>query len=57
MAEGIETIEQGEILLTMGCKYGQGYYIAKPMPAADMPTWKANWQIPETWKNALEDSL
>ncbi len=57
IAEGIETIEQGEILLTMGCKYGQGYYIAKPMPAADMPTWKANWQIPETWKNALEDSL
>ena len=30
--EGIETIEQKDILLEMGCQYGQGYLFYKPMP-------------------------
>ena len=31
VAEGIETEEQVEILRTLGCKVGQGYYYYKPM--------------------------
>lgn len=33
LAEGIETLEQVEILRRCGCDHGQGYYFAKPMPS------------------------
>jgi EAL domain-containing protein (putative c-di-GMP-specific phosphodiesterase class I) len=39
LAEGIETTEVLDKLLGMGCGYGQGYYIAKPMPASMMVDW------------------
>jgi len=32
IAEGIETKKQQEMLLKMGCDYGQGYLFARPMP-------------------------
>ena len=35
-AEGIELREQKEQLQQLGCELGQGYFLAKPMPAADM---------------------
>ncbi len=32
VAEGVETIEQAEMLKTMGCRLMQGFFFAKPMP-------------------------
>jgi diguanylate cyclase (GGDEF)-like protein/PAS domain S-box-containing protein len=32
VAEGVETIEQLDILRELGCDYIQGYYISKPLP-------------------------
>ncbi len=50
IAEGVETIEHGRILLNMGCHYAQGYGIAKPMPAHDIILWLETWQMPTEWK-------
>ena len=36
VAEGIETLAQYELLLQMGCRYGQGYLFAKPMPSHEI---------------------
>ena len=32
IAEGVETREQMEFLLNLGCDYGQGYYYYRPLP-------------------------
>ena len=36
IAEGVETVEHGLMLLRLGCELAQGYGIARPMPAADL---------------------
>ena len=43
IAEGVETVEQGILLLRLGCQVAQGFGIARPMPAADLPAWVASW--------------
>jgi EAL domain-containing protein (putative c-di-GMP-specific phosphodiesterase class I) len=36
IAEGVETKEQQEYLVSKGCRLIQGYFNAKPMPAKEM---------------------
>ncbi len=58
IAEGVETSEHGVLLLRLGCDRGQGYGIARPMPAANVLDWAqqyqpdSNWQL---WANAHWD--
>ncbi|HEY6898766.1 MAG TPA: EAL domain-containing protein, partial [Rhodocyclaceae bacterium] len=52
IAEGVETLEHGVILLHMGCDFGQGYGIARPMPAAAVSDWAANYRQPADWIEA-----
>ncbi len=49
LAEGVETRQIGEALLAHGCELGQGYGIARPMPAAVLPDWINNWQADPQW--------
>ena len=51
IAEGVETLDQGLMLLLLGCELAQGYVIARPMPAADLPGWAASWSPDPLWSN------
>ena len=50
IAEGVETIEHGTALLKIGCELGQGYGIARPMPASDIPAWISDWKPDVSWE-------
>ncbi len=52
VAEGVETIEQGRMLLEMGCTLAQGYCIARPMPLAQFVGWASGWSAPMQWRQA-----
>jgi diguanylate cyclase (GGDEF)-like protein/PAS domain S-box-containing protein len=50
IAEGVETIAHGLALLQLGCELAQGYGIAPPMPADDIPEWVSNWKADDSWQ-------
>jgi diguanylate cyclase (GGDEF)-like protein len=45
IAEGVETVEQAELLRQKGCKEVQGYLYGRPMPAADFAAVLANYVL------------
>lgn len=49
VAEGIENQQSLDMLIEMGCDFGQGYFIARPMPIADLPPWaeQCAWKRPD----------
>jgi diguanylate cyclase (GGDEF)-like protein len=49
VAEGIENQQTLDMLIGMGCDFGQGFYLGRPMPIVDMPPWLegSNWHLPE----------
>jgi len=56
IAEGVETTELGAMLLGMGCDQAQGYGIARPMPAAEVPAWVAAWRPDPRWAERVAPS-
>ena len=49
IAEGMETPAHGRRLLALGCELAQGYGIARPMPASEVPRWLDQWQPDASW--------
>ncbi len=49
IAEGVETAEHGVLLMRIGCDSAQGYGIAKPMPADEIPHWIVQYSPDEAW--------
>ena len=39
VAEGVETQRDWDLLCQLGCDLAQGYFIAKPMAAAEFQLW------------------
>jgi len=44
VAEGVEDRDDWDFLCSTECNLAQGYFIARPMPAADLPGWTQAWQ-------------
>jgi EAL domain-containing protein (putative c-di-GMP-specific phosphodiesterase class I) len=53
VAEGVESVGHGVVLLRLGCEEAQGYGIARPMPADDLFPWYANWHPDPRWRNIV----
>ncbi len=49
IAEGVETAEQGLMLMRLGCDIAQGFGIGHPMPAAEVPGWVAQYHPDAQW--------
>jgi len=49
IAEGVETVEHGVLLMRIGCDQAQGYGIAKPMPADRVIDWMKEYVADESW--------
>ena len=51
IAEGVETVEHGVMLMRLGCDLAQGYGIARPMPGDSLPEWVRQFQPAQAWRD------
>ncbi|MBP2295071.1 bifunctional diguanylate cyclase/phosphodiesterase [Azospirillum rugosum] len=49
VAEGVEKVEHGTILMALHCDLAQGYAIARPMPASAFLPWVRGWTPDTAW--------
>ncbi|CAK0761399.1 diguanylate cyclase [Gammaproteobacteria bacterium] len=57
IAEGVESWEHGALLVRLGCRFGQGYGIARPMSSEQLPMWLIHWREQAAWRRLGEISL
>ncbi|SEI23374.1 EAL domain-containing protein [Pseudomonas fuscovaginae UPB0736] len=50
IAEGLETAEQGRLLISLGCDVAQGSFVARPMAAQAVPAWVAAFVPSPLWQ-------
>ncbi len=51
VAEGVETDQQYAAVRRLGCDLAQGYFIAKPMPAAQLREWRGGYEDTQSLKH------
>lgn len=44
VAEGVETQHDWDLLKTLGCDLGQGYFVAAPMETGEFFRWVKTWR-------------
>jgi EAL domain-containing protein (putative c-di-GMP-specific phosphodiesterase class I) len=49
IAEGVETIAHGTLLMQIGCDLAQGNVVAAPMPAHEVMNWAEHWHVNRLW--------
>ncbi|MDO9323033.1 MAG: EAL domain-containing protein [Pseudomonas sp.] len=57
IAEGVETLAHGAVLLRLGCRLAQGYGIARPMPADQFIDWSLRWKAQGAWLSIQEEAF
>jgi diguanylate cyclase (GGDEF)-like protein/PAS domain S-box-containing protein len=56
IAEGVESMAHAASLYQLGCHIVQGYGIARPMPAENLPAWMESWRNNAPWKELARPS-
>ena len=56
VAEGVEDAQDWAFVRANACDMAQGYFIAKPMPPADLPAWMRSWRMRLKEELLLRDS-
>ena len=52
LAEGVENLNLGALLVQIGCHHAQGHAIARAMPARDVESWAKTWRADPSWQQA-----
>jgi predicted signal transduction protein with EAL and GGDEF domain len=50
-------VQSRNLLAALGCNEGQGYFLAKPMPADGFIAWVQNWTEPKQLEDSGESLL
>lgn len=57
IAEGVESLEQAELLKNMGCHFMQGFHFSRPMPLEDFESFmSSNRAVENTTRKSRKDS-
>jgi len=56
IAEGVETLEHGALLVRIGCRLCQGYGIARSMPPEQLPAWIGQWSSRAVWTALAQEA-
>ncbi|TAM57231.1 MAG: EAL domain-containing protein [Rhodanobacter sp.] len=55
IAEGIETLGQGDLLASLGCHQLQGFSISRPMFGSAVSEWVSQWVPPASWARLVNE--
>jgi diguanylate cyclase (GGDEF)-like protein len=57
IGEGVETEQEWQILTALGCDGAQGWYVARPMPAAEATEWVRSRVAFDTRRSSRSDAV